>query len=274
MHEQGLLLTREVAEIVGIDPHYLTEMVRRYDTFPRPSLLKSRKYWWAPSSAELINEWIAQNIDRHEPGPPLERFLLKVEWSTVNSYTDENGIATPCLEWTKGQNGAGYGKFWDGERENTPHRWFYELSRGPIPKHDEDGNLLHLDHLCRNRICCWPGHLEVVTLQENTAGRGMNPTVIAYRSKRCLRDLHDMTPQNTRVIRSTGRRKCLACERETTARRAERIKAEIANGTYTGKHGQTAYSYGCKCDVCRTAENGRPRIFRIATIGLDYAASC
>lgn len=43
----------------------------------------------------------------------------------------------------------------------TAHRFAYELLVGPVP----DG--LQLDHLCRNRACCNPEHLEPVEGVEN-----------------------------------------------------------------------------------------------------------
>lgn len=70
----------------------------------------------------------------------------------------------PCWEWTAAtmkQNG--YGVFNRGRSDGTvlAHRFSYELLVGPIP----DG--LQLDHLCRNRICVNPDHLEPVTQREN-----------------------------------------------------------------------------------------------------------
>lgn len=43
------------------------------------------------------------------------------------------------------------------------HKWLYEQLIGPVPKG------LELDHKCRNKLCCNPDHLELVTHRENTA---------------------------------------------------------------------------------------------------------
>lgn len=67
-----------------------------------------------------------------------------------------------CWEWTRSLTTAGYGnlRLPDG-RYGYAHRMSWELSRGPIP----DG--LTIDHLCRNRKCVNPEHLEPVTQAEN-----------------------------------------------------------------------------------------------------------
>lgn len=66
-----------------------------------------------------------------------------------------------CWLWTGATQSSGYGSFGIGGRAYSTHRLAYEDAREPIP----DG--MQIDHLCRNKRCCNPGHLEVVTAAEN-----------------------------------------------------------------------------------------------------------
>lgn len=71
----------------------------------------------------------------------------------------ERGYSTPCWTWKLSLDGNGYAQMWDRRRRTIrrAHRIFYELIVGPIPRG------LFLDHLCRNRDCVNPDHLEPVT---------------------------------------------------------------------------------------------------------------
>ncbi len=65
--------------------------------------------------------------------------------------------ADGCWEWLGAHTGAGYGAYWRNGRMDMAHRISYELIVGPIPAG------LQIDHLCRNRGCVNPTHLEPVT---------------------------------------------------------------------------------------------------------------
>jgi len=70
--------------------------------------------------------------------------------------------ASGCWEWQGGRNQLGYGRVeWKGRRLYV-HRLVFSLLDRPIP----DGRVL--DHLCRNRPCCNPAHLDLVTRTENS----------------------------------------------------------------------------------------------------------
>lgn len=110
-----------------------------------------------------------------------------------------------CWRWkgaiVGGENG-GYGQFRVGDRRIVAHRVAYELLVGPIPEG------LELDHLCRNRWCVNPAHLEPVTHLENMrrAPRWQDKNIKTH----CIRG-HEYTPENTYVNKKTGARRCRMC---------------------------------------------------------------
>lgn len=93
------------------------------------------------------------------PRPVADRFFKMVDWGT------QRYEGTLCLEWTRATS-RGYGRIAmetiaGRARREQAHRWLYERWFDPIPSG------MVLDHLCRNRRCVNPAHLEVVTNQEN-----------------------------------------------------------------------------------------------------------
>lgn len=118
-------------------------------------------------------------------------------WARVNK-TDQ------CWTWTGAHFWSGYARVKYCGRDTVAHRVAYELAVGPIPKG------LEIDHLCRNRGCVRPDHLEPVTHSVNER-RG--DTVIARNAAKthCVRG-HALSGVNV-LIRRNGNRRCQACER-------------------------------------------------------------
>lgn len=111
--------------------------------------------------------------------------------------------ADGCWEWTAARNSYGYGLIKYQGKPWAAHRFAYEQLVGPIPEGKE------LDHLCRNRACVRPGHLEPVTHLENCL-RGGN------RMKTHCPQGHPYSGANLHERR--GVRLCRTCNRERTQR--------------------------------------------------------
>ncbi len=119
-------------------------------------------------------------------------------WQRVEKSDD-------CWIWAGHIGTNGYGRVTVAGVPALAHRVAYELLVGPIPPG------LHIDHLCRNRRCVNPVHLEPVTPQENQR-RGL--MLITH----CPSG-HEYTAENSVVRRGRARRECRQCNREGALRR-------------------------------------------------------
>lgn len=120
------------------------------------------------------------------------------------------GAPTECWEWLGSLNSAGYGRIRADGVEWLAHRFAYTHLVKTIP----DGMVI--DHLCRNRICVNPAHLEVVTSKINTL-RGESFAAKNAVASACIRG-HEFTAANTRITASTGHRQCRTCRRDFNKR--------------------------------------------------------
>ena len=130
-----------------------------------------------------------------------------------------------CWEWTGRLAPTGYAyTTWRG-RHWLAHRAVYTALVGEIP----DG--MQIDHLCKNRRCCNPDHLEPVTQQENIR---RSASGAHHAAKTACPAGHPYSGPNLRID-PYGRRKCRTCQsahaRKSAARHAER-RQELSDGSH------------------------------------------
>ena len=125
-----------------------------------------------------------------------------------------------CWNWLAAKTN-GYGVVQHQGRVQRAHRVVYETLIGPIPAG------LELDHLCRNRSCVNPVHLEPVSGAENIA-RGESMSAIHARQTHCKRG-HELSKENVYLRRRGAliERFCRACSRLRDAQRYARRKSAM-----------------------------------------------
>jgi hypothetical protein len=87
-------------------------------------------------------------------------------WSKVKMFPGE-GSAECCWVWT-GQKINGYGRFWINSKSVYAHRVSYALRYPGFSLTCTSRSVDQLDHVCRNRACVNPTHLEPITNRKNT----------------------------------------------------------------------------------------------------------
>lgn len=156
------------------------------------------------SQSQLVDTAKRSDAGKPRPNrrtPVMQRILAKAEQG-------ENG----CWNFTGYLQPKGYGTIQIGRKNTTAHRAMYEAIYGELP---DD---LVVDHLCRNRACVNPMHLEPVSIRENNLRSPISKATVNGQKTHCPRG-HEYTPENTRLQKSrTGGvkplRSCKECRRE------------------------------------------------------------
>jgi hypothetical protein len=138
-------------------------------------------------------------------------------WDRFWRHVDQRGPAE-CWPWLLSTTGNGYAQIKINRKRYGVHRIAYELVNGPIP------DSLTIDHLCRNRLCCNPAHLEAVTMKENIL-RGTAPSAIGAR-KTIASCGHPFD------VKYGNKRYCSACGRVKSLMNMARLREKRREVTY------------------------------------------
>jgi hypothetical protein len=138
--------------------------------------------------------------------------------STIERFWNKVLFTSDCWEWQGSVKKSGYGRFHlTHSLAVRAHRFAYQLMVGEIPKG------LVLDHLCRNRSCVNPNHLEIVTIGENVL-RGDTFSAKNKKKTHCSNG-HPLT-ENNLYKQNNNWRICIICLRNR-ARGRGRIKIAL-----------------------------------------------
>lgn len=123
-------------------------------------------------------------------------------------------IIGACWEWAGSTGSHGYGQISINGKPRLVHRLIFEIKNGRRIK-----NKLTIDHLCFNKRCFNPRHLEEVTHRENNI-RSNGASGKNHRKTHCIRG-HEFTKENTNE-RRRGWRECRTCAAILENRRKSR----------------------------------------------------
>lgn len=201
----------------------------------------------------------------------LERLAEIWPKGIVSITIETNG----CWIWNGYLTYQGYGAVMVDGKTHRAHRYYWSLLRGPIEKE------LVIDHLCRNKRCVNPEHLEPVTVQVNTL-RGDGPTAKNAQKTHC-KNGHPLAgdnlylrggKQNERACRLC--RKTAALDSQKRARRNSHIlkdaesRAEAAESRVLVLEEYLAKSHAHNGDLRAVADGHKNRADKAEALCAGY----
>jgi len=143
---------------------------------------------------------------------------------TLKRFFDKVDVGD-CWQWVASKTSDGYGQFFPGDGKRwRSHRWLWTQLVGPI------ASGLEVDHLCRNRACVNPDHLEPVSKKVNQH-RGNSPMGVNARKTQCPAG-HIYDEANTRLSVDkfgTTHRQCRACDRIKWHKRSKKNRKGLSD---------------------------------------------
>lgn len=138
----------------------------------------------------------------------------------IDRFFEKVKITSHCWIWNASKNEDGYGLFRFNGKVRRAHQFSYKLYKGKL----KDG--CEIDHICKNRSCVNPYHMEGVTHKENTL-RGNTVGGVYARRTHC-KSGHPFTGENV-YSRGPGLgRGCRACNKIWNMNKKARKEAKNA----------------------------------------------